>query len=511
MMDLTTTRTMGLAKADMRTLGAFARSGRDSGATQRSGAPGRCGAGMRVAHASWEQTNKITPDFAKRRSREIVYRRRSASRRILARHAGHGNDGVSIKLPRCARCGQPVDSAVGIMTDGERARFTGTMLCESIWACPLCSAIIRRRYTHEVDVAVKNHAEQLREKAEERWKAEHGEDGEVPATLLTSDGFGSYAFGTLTIRHNVSMPLKMTIKVVTKGWSKLIAGSPWTKAKKRYGIRGFVRAVEVTYGRNGWHPHIHFLLFLDSDLDEEQRKKMDKWLLERWQKMVVRVAESYVGNERDKGNYHVAPDWLTPPEKIKGKDVKPNEHGLLLVFRKGIDGGKELGAYVTKMQFDKNGALAKELSRGDLKDGRGDSVNPFELLDEGCLGLSDVRREALWLEYWGASFQVRCITWSGDIKKNLKVDKTLAEELDERAGEDSGFVGYVMPDSAYRTVFRESPEKLAAALVAAEREDWREVARLLPGGVILTDEQQDDIADGKTKPRDYLPRGTLLE
>ena len=40
------------------------------------------------------------------------------------------------------------------------------------------------------------------------------------------------------------------------------AGRTWRDAKKDFGVRGFVRAWEVTHGPNGWHCHYHVLLFL---------------------------------------------------------------------------------------------------------------------------------------------------------------------------------------------------------------------------------------------------------
>ena len=92
----------------------------------------------------------------------------------------------------------------------------------------------------------------------------------------------------------------------------------------------------------------------------------------------------------------------------------------------------------------------------------------------------------------------------------MEVEELEDEELAEKADELPGLVGYVVPNRVYKDIRKSAPETLADALEAAEREDWQEVARLLPGGVILTDEQQDAIADGEAKPGDYLPTMSVI-
>lgn len=438
----------------------------------------------------WEKTNKITPAIPRADLRRLSYGRRAESRKILVRHAGGETFGLDpIKLPRCARCGQSVDTGVGVMTDGEKARFTGTMLCGSIWACPTCSAIIRHERAHEVALAIGNHAEKLRQAAADQWQKEH-EGQQLPPQLAVSEGFGYYLFGTLTLRHDKTMPLAMTLDAILKGWTKMINGNPWKKAVKRWKIRGFVRAIEVTYGQNGWHPHVHFVIFLDGDLDKDQQQDMRDWMLDRWKTMVERVAEAY--REKDGNPYNVAPN---------------DKHGIDLQFKAGKDAGTKAAEYITKVQGDKGAVtLSQEIARGDIKDGRAGSVNPFQLLDAGCLGLSDFQREDLWLEYWQATLRRRCITWSRGLKEDMEVEDLEDEELAEKADVLPGFVGYVVPNAIYKDIRKRSPETLADALEAAEHEDWQEVARLLPGGVILTDEQQDMIADGDAKPGDFLPQ-----
>ena len=108
------------------------------------------------------------------------------------------------------------------------------------------------------------------------------------------------------------------------------------------------------------------------------------------------------------------------------------------------------------------------------------------------------------VEYFEATLRRRCITWSRGLKQEMEVEELEDQEIADKV-ELPGLVGYVVPNRTYRKVRKETPELLADALEAAEHEDWQEVARLLPGGVILSDEQQDMIADGEAKPGDFLP------
>jgi len=38
----------------------------------------------------------------------------------------------------------------------------------------------------------------------------------------------------------------------------------WRKFKKRYGLKHWIANREITYGRSGWHYHMHLLLFMDA-------------------------------------------------------------------------------------------------------------------------------------------------------------------------------------------------------------------------------------------------------
>lgn len=135
-------------------------------------------------------------------------------------------------------------SEIQIQKTGKgKAFYSGLMACGSVWTCPVCAA-----------------------KVSERRRLELKEAMEVAKTK----GFNIH-FVTLTFPHGVGDDVKVLRKKLSKAYGKLSNGKYSVKSKfKEYypdsEIHGFIRAVEVTHGTNGFHPHVHILLFSSPDL-----------------------------------------------------------------------------------------------------------------------------------------------------------------------------------------------------------------------------------------------------
>jgi len=128
-------------------------------------------------------------------------------------------------------------------------------------------------------------------------------------------------------------------------------GKWWTKQKKAMGYVGRVRALEDTFGRNGWHLHSHIALFTESPQDVEA---LQAALFARYADMLAK--QGYFAD---------------------------SEHGL-----KVTEGYSELVDYVTKYGRDPalelDTGIESELTEFRLKEGRNDSLTPFELLAAAC-------------------------------------------------------------------------------------------------------------------------------
>jgi hypothetical protein len=143
------------------------------------------------------------------------------------------------------------------MRDG-KAHFHGVMRCGSVWECPVCQLAIKAKRAEEVRRLVE-------------W---HGHEG---AYLLT-----------LTIAHGIGDDLRISREAVSKAYRLMIQGAPWKRISLRFGFVGAVRAMEVTHGRNGWHPHIHAILLL-RPLSADEREQLRDWIARRWIEKVKKV------------------------------------------------------------------------------------------------------------------------------------------------------------------------------------------------------------------------------
>jgi len=145
-------------------------------------------------------------------------------------------DQTWVRPLRPARCRWRFGADVGLhLREGtddapnRRAHWSGLERCGSIWACPVCSAVIRSHRASEISRMVKN-----------------GED--MGLNLI---------FVTMTLRHKWGDALSGNLDALLTGWRKLQTRPAYRKLIKRYSIIHYLRGTEITLGRNSGHPHIH--------------------------------------------------------------------------------------------------------------------------------------------------------------------------------------------------------------------------------------------------------------
>lgn len=121
-----------------------------------------------------------------------------------------------------------------------KAYYQGLFSCGSIWTCPICAAKISERRRQELKDALR---------------------------VAINRDFNIH-FVTLTFPHGAGDDLKDILKKMSKAYGKLSSGEYSVKNQlasccDENKIHGFIRAVEVTHGRNGFHPHVHMIVFTD--------------------------------------------------------------------------------------------------------------------------------------------------------------------------------------------------------------------------------------------------------
>lgn len=351
-----------------------------------------------------------------RRQRSTSWLISDARRRVgLDPHDGTASEWVRPVRP--ARCRWRVAAQVGVHRDADSAHWSGLERCASIWACPVCSAVIRAERARDVQTAV------------DRWRETGGH------TVMV----------TLTVRHRVRDALAVGLGAVVTGWQKLMAQKVWRSLKSRHGIAGYVRSVEVTWTRaNGWHPHVHALLFLERDLTPVEAAALQAAIFDVWSRIVVRLG-------------------------ARRPDAK---HGVVIT--------RGAAQYVAKVQeHDRAGV---EMTRFDLKRSRtAAGFMPFELLD--VEGGDAPRAEALWSEYVEATTGRRAITWSRGLRDLLSLDEDLTDDQVIEQAERAA-LRVLIDGEQYDRRLRNAPGAAAAVLELLEDGNV-ELAAALAGGTVV--------------------------
>jgi Replication protein len=303
-------------------------------------------------------------------------RRTSRRRRGRFRHQLRG----LTALPRLRDCGAKTVNGLGgpiLRITGEPesrvAGYAGLVTCGSVWACPVCAAKIAARRASELS--------------------------SVMRTVLTAGGSASLI--TLTMRHHQGHKLKDLWQALSSAWHGVISGKQWTEDQELGGLLGWVRVVEATHGRNGWHLHIHALVCWKRSVSLPLAQDIGHRMWQRWTKVLERRG-------------------LTSWKHRGGVDVRMASLQT-----------DNLSRYFTK--------LAREITSSHTKQSRG-GRSPFGIVTDG-LRTGDAADLDLWAEWEHASFGRRQLTWSlgeHDLRKLAQVAEQSDEEIAEEdlAGED---------------------------------------------------------------------------
>lgn len=293
-------------------------------------------------------------------------------------------------LPRLRKCKRVsmIEGGEVLARHGRRASIAGLISCGSVWACPVCSAKISAQRAQELDKLV-------------RWNADRG---------------GSLALLTLTMRHHKGQSLRALRKALTGAWRYLVQSRTWTDSKKSLAMDGYVRAIEVTDGANGWHIHIHALLVFTGPITDADAALLESDLWERWSAGLAR-------------------EGMTA-EREHAVDV-----------RRGEDALETLGRYLNKIVFETVGGRWKKAGKG----GR----TPFQILADGLAtgNADDLERWQTWEQ---ESKGMRQLVWSRGLKARVGVDELTDEELAERQEQGTTFAR--LPRPTWARVWREGQE-----------------------------------------------------
>lgn len=317
-------------------------------------------------------------------------------------------------VARVADCGKGCAQQVTLIRDAAGGgHLAGVARCASVHSCPDCAAIIRQTRAVELAAAI------------ERWIAEEGR----------------VYFVTLTAAHH-GESLGSTLDALGKSWRTLMSGRSRQRLDAALGVcldgdeqpwAGVVRAVDITHGQFGWHPHFHCVFFVGRWVTPDM---VDRYVVDQWLHGTGLAGRQAVS---------------------AGCDVRE--------LRSGDGEAFGLAAYALKAD-----RAALELHRIDLKRA-GAGRSPWELL-----GLALDGNEAaadLWREYSLTLHGRRASVWS----RRLRSWWGEAEISDETAAEGVIVGKQVLAHISLRDYsrLRRHAKGVAALVVSIETDRWREL------------------------------------
>lgn len=296
------------------------------------------------------------------------------------------------------------------------AHFTGVATCGSVWACPVCCALIQQRRRAELTQLIE-------------WAYAQGYK---PCMV------------TFTFPHTSFDTLAGLQGALADAFKRLRSGNVWTLFKKRCGFGGLVRSLEVTHGANGWHPHTHEL-WLVKPLSPSERADFLADLKARWRKVCQ------------------ASGLLDAGDKIKGFHF--DLHSVDVRFDVSDSD------YLAKQDQSRAWGADREIATSSSKSGRAKGVHPHEFLIRRAPG-----DRSRYFEYLDAMKGKSQLFWSHGLKDAVGIQEVSDEVVAQEAREDAFDLGKV--SAAEWDVVRKK-RKHAPLLDAAETGDWGQVRLFL--------------------------------
>lgn len=264
-----------------------------------------------------------------------------------------------------------------------KAYYDGLMVCASVWTCPVCASKISERRKKEMEKAITEH------------KTKNGK----------------LAMLTLTIRHNRKDRLNDLLGAFNKSTSKMMSGREYHEIREEMGIIGRVKALEVTHGSNGWHPHAHIVIFYEN---ETSLKVMENRMYKLWNNACKKV-------------------------------------GLSTTQSYGIDlqGAEHVQAYLTKHG---SWSIEQEMTKSHIKKGKESNMTPFDLLRD-VLYNDDDYSKVLYREYAAAFKGKRQLHWSRGLKDCFDINDKTDEEVAKEKVEHSDLLG-MLTSNQWKEIIR---------------------------------------------------------
>lgn len=323
---------------------------------------------MKAMKTRGDNLSVINVDFGAKKTpdppdvRSIRYAMQSAAKHILP-----GN-----RVGICLRNQVEKYGSVDVFKHREtqKAFYAGLMVCGSGWICPVCASKISERRRNELRIAFDKHK-----------------------------AAGGYCtMTTLTFSHSPRDKLSDLLDALSGAMDKFRSGKRYDAYRKGIGLIGSIRAFEITYGGNGWHPHIHLANMHTNEIDPWEYEEHEDRLYDMWSAACLKFGLTC---SREHG--------------VKVNDAADAED---YIGKWGEEIGKKPGGWDT----------SHEMTKANIKKGREGNITPFDMLrvivEDGDLEFEDRFRE------FAAAVKGKSqLYWSRGLKEKFLIEEKTDEEL----------------------------------------------------------------------------------
>lgn len=271
-----------------------------------------------------------------------------------------GSESVAFCLRRIV----PVFHDVHVCFSGaaKRAHYKHLFICASVWMCPVCAAKISEYRRVELSQAIENNKNLV--------------------TVLV----------TFTLQHTRGDKLPLVLAAMLAAYKRLKTGRWWSEFQKRHCVVGSIRGLEVTFGENAWHPHLHVLAFLE----KRCARSFETELKTRWSEVL-----------------------------LKEKRGASYARGVTVQFADGA-----VASYVSKLGAENvtvhKWTLSHELAKTPVKVSKSErGKTPMQLLAEFVNG--NKKSGYRWREYALAFKGKRQLVWSRGLRSRLGIGKDASD------------------------------------------------------------------------------------
>lgn len=270
-------------------------------------------------------------------------------------------------------------AGVEVRYNGESAHYHGVQTCQSPWNCPICARRIMAARKTEIETI-------LSKAAGRGWRS---------------------LFLTVTLSHHTASRLAELLDGLLMSWRFIFSGDRTGERRALARVMAQIKTVEVRFGRNGWHPHLHVLLLVD----EAGMSELEAGLFE--DELAEVIFSRYARKAHKLGMRAEREAYKCQPVTLAGAAAH----------------------YVTKLE------AALEMTEGQSKDSAAlaRSYSAFQLLAIYKRGERQVYGNdiaELYREYASATRKRRQVSYSREIRElgvDVKEDEQLIEEpKDER-------------------------------------------------------------------------------